>query len=102
VAFHSIIFVHELGGHRVESWKPRNAIDPWPQTLLPPEVPYARILTVGHNFWFQHGPAVSSKTTIKSYSQRLLEEVAWYRWHDKTVGFLSILFNGPLELICLE
>ncbi|KAK1452670.1 hypothetical protein CCUS01_10711 [Colletotrichum cuscutae] len=44
-----IIFIHGLKGHREKTWTAENASEPWPMTLLPSEIPNARVLAYGYD-----------------------------------------------------
>lgn len=83
---HSIIFVHGLTGDREKTWKTKNAITPWPQTLLPPKVPNARILTYGYDAYVTDWQGVVSKNRIWNHATNLLAAVATYREDDETVS----------------
>ncbi|KAK4119854.1 hypothetical protein N657DRAFT_247289 [Parathielavia appendiculata] len=44
-----IVFVHGLTGDREKTWTACYASEPWPKTLLPSELPTARVLTFGYD-----------------------------------------------------
>ncbi|KAF5568710.1 hypothetical protein FPHYL_2663 [Fusarium phyllophilum] len=46
-----ICFVHGLTGDRVETWTAEGESEPWPKSLLPPQLGKVRVLTYGYN-WF--------------------------------------------------
>ncbi|KAI9766019.1 MAG: hypothetical protein M1840_007026, partial [Geoglossum simile] len=79
-----IIFVHGLTGHREKTWRVDNATDPWPQTLLPAEVPNARVLTFGYHAYVADWRGVVSQNRIGNHSMNLLTAVATYREDDET------------------
>lgn len=45
----SIVFIHGLIGGSHSTWSASRSEEPWPQTLLPPKLPNARILTCGYD-----------------------------------------------------
>jgi protein SERAC1 len=82
----SIIFVHGLTEDREKTWTAENAAVLWPQTLLPTEVPHARVLTFGYNAYVADWRDVISKYRIRNHSRNLLTAVATYRENDNTVN----------------
>ena len=82
----SIIFVHGLTGDRERTWKTKNAVGPWPQTLLPSKVHNARILTFGYDAYVADWRGMVSKNMIGNHSMNLLAAVATYREDDDTVS----------------
>lgn len=79
-----IIFVHGLTGDRERTWKIKNAVAPWPQTLLPSKVHNARILTFGYDAYVSNWQGMVSKNRIGNHSMNLLAAVATYREDDDT------------------
>jgi hypothetical protein len=94
----SIIFVHGLTGDREETWTAKNAVAPWPQTLLPAQIPSARVLTFGYDAYVADWRGMVSTSRIGNHSMNLLTAVATYREKDDTIGF-SDLYLGPVELM---
>ncbi|KAI9761363.1 MAG: hypothetical protein M1840_001959 [Geoglossum simile] len=80
----NIIFVHGLNGHREKSWRANHATDPWPRTLLPAEIPNARILTFGHPAYVANWRGVVSQNRIGDHAINLLNAIATYREDDET------------------
>lgn len=85
----SIVFVHGLTGDREKTWKAKNAIAPWPQILLPPRVPNARILSFGYDAYVADWRGMVSKNRIGNHAMNLLTAVATYREDDDTVRHSS-------------
>ncbi|OBT47076.1 hypothetical protein VE00_03064 [Pseudogymnoascus sp. WSF 3629] len=44
-----IIFLHGLTGHREKTWTATGEDEPWPKSLLPKDLPTARIITYGYD-----------------------------------------------------
>ena len=63
----------------------KNAIAPWPQTLLPLKVPNARVLTFGYDAYVADWRGMVSKNRIGNHSWNLLTAFATYREDDNTV-----------------
>ncbi|KAI8633627.1 hypothetical protein F5Y19DRAFT_461965 [Xylariaceae sp. FL1651] len=75
-----IIFVHGLGGDRIETWTWRDKTEKtfWPKDLLPKDCPTARILSFGYNadfakFYPDNAETIAPELTIDDYSTSLLE-----------------------------
>lgn len=81
----SIIFVHGLTGHRETTWTAKGSGLPWPQELLPSEVPKARILTFGYDARVLDWRSMISQNRIGNHSRNLLHAIANYRDRDNTV-----------------
>ena len=84
-----IVFVHGLTGDREKTWMAKNAIAPWPQTLLPLKVPNARVLTFGYDAYVADWRGMVSKNRIGNHSWKLLTALATYREDDNTVRFIK-------------
>jgi protein SERAC1 len=78
--------VHSLTGDLETTWTATDASAPWPQTLLPLEIPDARILTFGYDIYVADWRAVVSKDRVTDHAWSLLTVVANYREKDDTVG----------------
>ena len=46
--YYSIVLVHGINGHRVDTWKANNGIV-WPRDLLPNVFPNIRVMTFGYH-----------------------------------------------------
>ncbi|RMZ84471.1 hypothetical protein DV738_g741, partial [Chaetothyriales sp. CBS 135597] len=108
-----IIFVHGLTGDRERTWMAKDAVAPWPQTLLPSEVLNARILTFGYD---------ADVTNLCDWAERLAKTIgvlkqtntnilAVLRSDSETLQDLQIGFHTlvrsraqdgcpPIEIIC--
>lgn len=80
----SIVFVHGLTGNRENTWTCNHTL--WPETLLPKELPKARILTFGFdadvvNFWSPAG-----QNRIGNHAQNLAQSLANLRDRTETVS----------------
>lgn len=81
----SIVFVHGLTGDREETWKAKGATHPWPQSLLPSKLPYARILSFGYDANVADWQAVVSNNRIGNHAKNLLSALATHRENSDTV-----------------
>lgn len=79
-----IVFIHGLTGDREKTWTPRDATEPWPNTLLPSEIPTARVLTFGYDSYVVDWREVVSQNRIKDHAWNLLTSLATYRERDDT------------------
>ncbi|KAL2168856.1 hypothetical protein VTG60DRAFT_6758 [Thermothelomyces hinnuleus] len=79
-----IVFVHGLTGDREKTWTARGALEPWPKTLLPSELPTARVLTFGYDAYVTDWRGVVSQSRIGNHSWNLLTSLATYRDKDDT------------------
>ncbi|KAL2162945.1 hypothetical protein VTH06DRAFT_6781 [Thermothelomyces fergusii] len=98
-----IVFVHGLTGDRERTWTARGAHEPWPKTLLPPELPTARILTFGYDANVIDWRGLGPRSRIGDHSWNLLSSLATYRDHDDANG-RPIIFvcNGFGGLVCKD
>ena len=69
-----IVFVHGLTGDRERTWTKNGTC--WPQSLLPGEIPTARVMTYGYDAYFlrRHGPVLSHR--IRDHALDLLNALA--------------------------
>ncbi|KAF8849681.1 hypothetical protein BDZ45DRAFT_227669 [Acephala macrosclerotiorum] len=88
-----IIFIHGLTGHREKTWTAKGAAQPWPQTLLPLELPHTRILTFGYDAYITDWRGVVSENRIADHAMSLLATLAAYRGRDNTE-------NRPIIFVC--
>ncbi|KAB5515378.1 hypothetical protein GE09DRAFT_1231411 [Coniochaeta sp. 2T2.1] len=79
-----IVFVHGLTGDREKTWTARHASAPWPQALLPSELPTARVLTFGYDAYVADWRGVVSQNRIGNHAWNLLTSLAAYRDRDDT------------------
>lgn len=80
--------MHGLTGDREKTWTSKDAASPWLCTLLPAQVPNARILTFGYDAYVTDWTAMVSKNKIRHHSMNLLSHVATYRDKDDTVSLV--------------
>ncbi|KGO72741.1 hypothetical protein PITC_057170 [Penicillium italicum] len=94
-----IVFIHGVAGHRDATWTARGTTDPWPQTLLPPIIPTARILTFGYDA--NVGDWKGSQSSIANHAGNLLTALSTYRENDDT-NERPIIFvcHGLGGLVC--
>jgi len=69
-----VCFVHGLMGNRDSTWTANGQSTPWPQTLLPPHLPRARILTFGYDAYVVRG-SVASKNRLMDHAASLLNDL---------------------------
>lgn len=73
----SIIFVHGLRGHALETWSKGPVC--WPRDLLKNDTPNARIITWGYDSGVANAFKYASKESIFGHSETLLGDVAMLR-----------------------
>lgn len=66
-----ICFVHGLTGNRESTWTAAGQSEPWPKTLLPPELSNARILTYGYDAYVLRR-SVASNNRLKDHARNLV------------------------------
>jgi hypothetical protein len=81
----SIIFVHGITGHREHTWSIRKGVRPWPETLLPPKIPEARILSFGYDATVVSLRPKISSNRIGEHGKNLLAALATHRNDDDSV-----------------
>ncbi|KAI3327357.1 hypothetical protein HD806DRAFT_531930 [Xylariaceae sp. AK1471] len=99
-----IIFVHGLGGDRIETWTWRDKAEKtyWPKDLLPKDCPTARILSFGYNadfakFYPESTETIAPELTIDDYSTSLLEALKVLRGDtesDRPIIFVAHSMGG--------
>ncbi|KAL2071839.1 hypothetical protein VTL71DRAFT_13074 [Oculimacula yallundae] len=71
----NVIFVHGLGGGRESSWTSEyNKF--WPKTLLPTDLPKARIFSWGYDSKIIHFWGGPSQSRLSDHSSKLLDDLA--------------------------
>ncbi|KAK3896423.1 sesB-related regulatory [Staphylotrichum tortipilum] len=79
-----IVFVHGLTGDREKTWTASGWSEPWPKTLLPSELPTARVLTFGYDAYVTDWKGMVSQSRIANHAWKLLTSLAAYREKDDT------------------
>ncbi|CAG9941288.1 unnamed protein product [Clonostachys rosea f. rosea IK726] len=79
-----IVFIHGLDGNREKTWTAKGADEPWPKTLLPLELPSARILTFGYDAYAVKWEKGGSQNRIRDHAWNLLTALASCRESDDT------------------
>lgn len=99
----SIVFIHGLEGDRELTWTFGGANNPWPESLLPVELPDCRLLTFGYDATYigQHGQV--SMNRLRHHAMNLLNTLGQYRERDDTddrpIIFVAHCLGG---LVCKE
>lgn len=73
-----ICFVHGLSGDRESTWTADGQEKPWLETLLPPKLPRARILTFGYDAYIVRKSVASSNRLI-DHATNLLADLTLHR-----------------------
>ncbi|KAI8278876.1 hypothetical protein K4K60_005893 [Colletotrichum sp. SAR11_57] len=70
-----ICFVHGLTGNQDSTWTASGQVKPWPETLLPPKLSRARILTYGYDAYIVR-KSVASTNGLADHATNLLNDLA--------------------------
>ncbi|KAF5541965.1 hypothetical protein FPHYL_11698 [Fusarium phyllophilum] len=70
-----ICFVHGLSGNRDRTWTAKGNTEPWPETLLPPRLGSARVLTYGYDAYLVRKP-VASTNGLADFAINLLNDLS--------------------------
>ncbi|EEU40184.1 uncharacterized protein NECHADRAFT_25838, partial [Fusarium vanettenii 77-13-4] len=70
-----ICFVHGLTGNRDSTWTANGQSKPWPETLLPPKLSRARILTYGYEAYIVQ-KSVASTNRLFDHAANLLSHLS--------------------------
>ncbi|PMD43794.1 hypothetical protein L207DRAFT_456064 [Hyaloscypha variabilis F] len=97
-----IIFIHGLTGHREKTWTAKSAAQPWPQTLLPLELPHTRILTFGYDAYVTDWKGVVSQNRIADHAMNLSAALTAYRGKDNTESRPIIFVYHSLSRLVYE
>lgn len=73
-----ICFVHGLSGNRNSTWTAKGQSKPWPETLLPPKITSARILTYGYDAYVVRKPSASTNGLV-DHATNLLNDLTTQR-----------------------
>jgi hypothetical protein len=97
-----ICFVHGLTGNRDTTWTAKGQSQPWPQSLLAPQLQSARILTYGYDAYVVKRSVASSNRLI-DHASNLLNDLTNDRAHrhasDRALIFVAHSLGG---LVCKE
>jgi len=97
-----ICFVHGLTGNRETTWTAKGQFQPWPQSLLAPQLRSARILTYGYNAYVVKTSVASSNRLI-DHASNLLNDLttdrARHHASDRPLIFVTHSLGG---LVCKE
>ncbi|KAK2875029.1 hypothetical protein FQN49_001848 [Arthroderma sp. PD_2] len=97
-----ICFIHGLTGNRDNTWTGRSQRTLWPKTLLPLELPRARILTFGYDAYIAGRLTLSSNRLIDhatSLLNDLTRDRARYDASSRPLIFVTHSLGG---LVCKE
>ncbi|KAK1237933.1 hypothetical protein MKX08_002512 [Trichoderma sp. CBMAI-0020] len=79
-----VVFLHGLTGHREKTWTAEGETKPWLKTLLPKDLPTARIITYGYDADVLHLTRVAGQNTIREHAKTLINDLSALR--TDTVG----------------
>ena len=97
-----ICFIHGLTVNRETTWTAHGQSAPWPKTLLPPELPKARILTYGYDAYVVRA-WVASENRLADHATNLLSDLIGNREKCKALSRPLIFVAHSLGgLICKE
>lgn len=97
-----ICFVHGLTGNRDSTWTARGQSAPWPKTLLPPNLPRARILTYGYDAYIVR-KSVASSNRLTHHATNLLNDLTTNRASCSALSRPLIFVAHSLGgLVCKE
>lgn len=84
----SIVFIHGLNGNRERTWRAEGASEPWIKSLLPSEIPKARVLAFGYDATVRRGGLreVVSQSRVTNHAMNLLTSLVTLRAKDGTVS----------------
>lgn len=97
-----ICFIHGLTGDRERTWTAEGQSAPWPQTLLPPRLPKARILTHGYDAYVVRVP-VASANRLSDHAANLVAKLTANRaLADAPTRPLIFVAHSLGGLVCKE
>ncbi|EFR03975.1 SesB protein [Nannizzia gypsea CBS 118893] len=97
-----ICFIHGLTGDRDKTWTGDGQSRPWPETLLPSQLPRARILTYGYDAYVVRASVASSNRLI-DHATNLLNDLTTDRARNGVVSRPLIFVAHSLGgLVCKE
>ncbi|KAI6771494.1 hypothetical protein HG531_009119 [Fusarium graminearum] len=97
-----ICFVHGLTGSRVSTWTAHGQSKPWPETLLPPKLSRARILTYGYDAYIVR-KSVASTNGLIDHAANLLNDLSTDRaYSDASSRPIIFVAHSLGGLVCKE
>ncbi|UPK91511.1 hypothetical protein LCI18_002446 [Fusarium solani-melongenae] len=97
-----ICFVHGLTGNRDSTWTIHGQSKPWPETLLPPKLSRARVLTYGYDAYIMR-KSVASTNGLIDHAANLLNDLSTDRAYSnassRPLVFVAHSLGG---LVCKE
>ncbi|KXH63433.1 hypothetical protein CSAL01_04547 [Colletotrichum salicis] len=97
-----VCFVHGLTGNRDSTWTASGQAKPWPETLLPPKLSRARILTYGYDAYIVQ-KSVASTNGLIDHATNLLNDLATDRaCSDASSRPLVFVAHSLGGLVCKE
>ena len=85
-AVFDLVFIHGLTGDRERTWTYPGAPAPWPKTLLPTQLPNARILTYGYDAYFLRRRSYVSSNRLRDHSKDFLNAFTTNRAAGSALG----------------
>ncbi|KAL6890894.1 hypothetical protein GGI43DRAFT_209640 [Trichoderma evansii] len=79
-----VVFLHGLTGHREKTWTAKGETEPWLKTLLPKDLPTARIITYGYDADILNLTRVAGQNTVREHAKSLINDLGALR--TDTVG----------------
>lgn len=88
---YSLVAIHGLNGHALETWTHKQSRVMWLRDLLPQALPNIRIMTYGYNAKFRN---FTAQQDIRSISTKLLAELGDLRRTEEVrLNRLAIEFS---------
>ena len=97
-----VCFIHGLAGNRNSTWTPTGDSREWPRTLLPQQLPHARILTYGYDSYPVRGTVASSNRLIDHAMNFLSDLTADREISGATSRPLIFVAHSLGGLVCKE
>lgn len=98
-----IVFIHGFTGDRQRTWTHPDTQAAWPQTILPPLLPTARILTYGYDAYVLRPQHYVSLNRLRDHAKDLLNTFTTYRADSSSLGRPVIFVAHSLGgLLCKD